>query len=189
MRHLDEALRYLADKKPVFPVDRNKSPLVEWKEFQKRLPTEEDVRKWWDKWPDANIAMLMGHLSGLMVIDCDHREADASFLTKFPEVEGTRIVKTGRGAHFYFQWEEGIRNSSGMLGPRIDVRGEGSFLIVPPSVHLNGTIYADLNQNQPFPLPDSLREALNGRAKDHFCQIPQASVSECMIRQGERNAR
>jgi hypothetical protein len=45
MSLLEEALKYHADKMPVFPVARNKFPLVKWKQFQARLPTEEEIRE------------------------------------------------------------------------------------------------------------------------------------------------
>jgi hypothetical protein len=110
--------------------------------------------------------MVTGRLSGLMVIDCDAKQAAAHFLEKFPEVRDTHIAKTGRGAHFYFQWEENIRNTSGMLGPGIDVRGEGGFVVVPPSIHANGKTYRWLTENSPLPLTANLREALTQPSKN-----------------------
>src|SRR5262245_4186603 len=139
---LEVALDYCAATWPVFPVDRaTKKPLVEWKPFQDRLPTEEEVKAWWQRWPQANIGMATGQLSGLVVIDCDSEDAARRFIETYPEAARTLQVRTGRGRHFYFQWAEDIRNSAGLLGPGIDVRGEGGFVVLPPSIHMNGEPY------------------------------------------------
>src|SRR5215467_10135088 len=120
------ALSILAQGFPVFPVEhQSKKPLVKWQVYQNKLPTEEEVKSWWKKWPDANIGMATGELSGLVVVDCDTPEATEQFFQDHPDVANTLQSQTGRGGHFYFQFEPGIRNSSGILGQGIDVRAEG----------------------------------------------------------------
>ena len=145
MSRLDTALRLLKSGKPIIPISRaTKKPLVEWKPYQDQLPTEEQAKSWWKQWPDANIGMITGHLSGLIVIDCDSAVATKRFEDSCPEARDTLQAQTGRdGArHFYFVHEEGIRNDAGkLLGEGIDVRGEGGFVIVPGSVHANGKTY------------------------------------------------
>ena len=75
MSLLQAALRYMKSGKSVFSVDRgSKKPLVPWKNYQDRLPSEEEVRTQWNQHPNANIAMATGHLTGLVVIDCDSEE-------------------------------------------------------------------------------------------------------------------
>ena len=148
---------------------QNKKPLVEWKPYQDRLPTEEEVTEWWTKWPDANLGMATGHLSRLIVVDPDSQEATQDFIETYPEAKVTRQAQTGReGArHFYFIHEPGITNDAGkLLGKGIDIRGEGGFVIVPPSIHANGKSYQWLNRNKPLPLPDKLREILVSRSKN-----------------------
>ena len=150
--------------KPVLPVDRKtKRPLVQWKEHQTRLPTKTEVLRWLRRFPDANIGMATGALSGIMVIDCDSPEATKRFTSDYPEVKDTLQVKTGRsgGCHFYFKHEEGIRNSVGnLLGPGIDVRAEGGLVIMPPSVHENGKRYKFINDKHPALLPEKLKKRL-----------------------------
>ena len=48
---------------------------MKWKEFQYRHPTEEEVADWWDKWPDANIGIVTGKISNLVVFDLDTEDA------------------------------------------------------------------------------------------------------------------
>ena len=70
MTFLEPAQKLLARGKPIFPVDRGtKRPLVEWKQFQERLPTEGELATWGTLFPDANLGMATGKLSGCVVID------------------------------------------------------------------------------------------------------------------------
>jgi len=169
---LAETAHALATKgKPIFPVARNweKKPLVKWKPYQDCPPTREEVKRWWIEWPDANIGLATGHLSELMVVDTDSQEATRAFVENYPEAEKTLQASTGRdGArHFYFVFEPGITNDAGkVLGPGIDIRGEGGFVVIPPSVHANGRRYEWINRNNPIALPPKLREKLLSRSKD-----------------------
>jgi len=137
------ALALQNQRKPIFPVNRKtKKPLVKWKPYQNRLPTKNEVNEWFSTWPDANIAMATGSLSGVLIVDCDSKVAVDNFTQSYPEALDTLQVKTGRGRHFYFRFEKGIKNDCGkILGPKIDIRAEGGFVILPPSVHPNGKPY------------------------------------------------
>ena len=56
-----------------------KRPLVDWQEFQERLPTETEAADWWGKWPEANISMVTGPISGVSVIDIDGVEGKEAY--------------------------------------------------------------------------------------------------------------
>jgi len=145
------------------------------------------IREWWTRWPSANVGMATGLMSGLLVIDLDSEEATRRFLSTYPEAEVTLQAETGRGRHFYFQWEEGIRNHAGrILGERIDVRGEGGFVILPPSVHSNGKIYEWLNDSDPLPLPPPLKQTLTGYSK-HELGSKSGEAPADRICEGQRN--
>ena len=181
----DAALVNLREGFPIFPVDRAKKPLVKWEPYQQRLPTEDQLKRWWQRWPGANIGMSTGRISRLVVVDCDSEEATRRFVDTYPEVQDTSQAETGRGRHFYFQWEAGIRNDAGrILGERIDVRGEGGFIILPPSIHSNGKTYQWMNEVDPSPLPRRLREVLTCRSSGG-----DRSQSEHVerIQEGQRN--
>lgn len=204
MTLLEAALRFLQAGKPVFPVDcETKRPLAEWKAFQQRLPTDQQIKAWWTHWPRANIGMATGGLSGVVVVDCDSEEATNRFIENYPEAKVTLQVQTGRGQHFLFQFEEGIRNDAGrVLGPGTDIRGDGGFVIIPPSVHANGTVYKWLNKNKPSHLPETLRTrlldkseerkmpapAVNGRIPDHQRNVTLTSFAGSMHRRGMSEA-
>src|SRR5690242_12844282 len=89
------------------------------------------IRRWWKGWPHANIGIACGP-SDLVVIDIDPRhggdEAFRDLIERFgAELTNTVIAITGSGgAHYYYEMPAGMRitNSSGALGPGIDVRGD-----------------------------------------------------------------
>lgn len=140
---------------PVFPCNPNtKRPLSEngFKDATTDLAT---IVKWWEKTPSAMIAVPTGKASGFWVLDIDDPETfRANCAIDLPD---TRQVKTGRGLHFYWRFgDDEVRNSQKNQKngksvwpfpdlPGADVRGEGGYVIVPPSLHPNGARYEILN--------------------------------------------
>lgn len=113
-----------------------------WREYQKRLPVEGEVRRWFGLWPDANIAIVTGGLSGVVVVDCDNDDVIA--YAKTVGLSSPFSVQTRRGRHFYFRYPSGssVRNRAKMHGMTgFDLRGEGGYAILPPSVRSDGSIY------------------------------------------------
>lgn len=116
-----------------------KLPAVKWSEFQERTATDLELSTWFNI-EDHNIGIVTGDLSGVVVLDIDSEEAYKLALTK--GLPDTPTVKTGRGYHLYFKYKEGIRNfqKRGDL-PGIDLRGEGGYVVAPPSIHYGGSRY------------------------------------------------
>jgi hypothetical protein len=137
---LDEALRYRNLNLSVIPVGRDKKPLVSWLPYQQQRASEEEIKAWWAKYPHANIGIVTGKISGITVLDCDSTEAIEAFSEHYKG--DTPSVKTPRGQHFYFTYAEGIRNTVKIAGMDIDIRGEGGYVVVPPSVNADGLPYA-----------------------------------------------
>lgn len=104
------------------------------------------VKSWWIAWPNAGIGVATGKASRVWVLDCDGEEALAWYKAKCREhgLVATRGVRTGRGRHFWWRYPEGddvrIRNAQG-IAPGVDVRGEGGYVIAPPSRHRSGVRY------------------------------------------------
>ena len=131
---LQQALEYLKKGKSVIPVGEDKKPLINWKEYQSRLATEEEVKQWWSDFPKANIGIVTGEVSGIAVVDIE-KGGDTS---GYPI---TLIAKTGGGGwHYYYKYEEGIENKARVL-PLTDIRGEGGYVVAPPSKHASGDNY------------------------------------------------
>jgi hypothetical protein len=140
---LNAALGYADQGWPVFPCEPGgKKPLTA-KGFKDATTDKNTICAWWAKWPDANIGSPMG--GDRIVIDMDGGEADQSMVElerKYGKLPETLQAKTGRGWHFYFNpGGAKIKPSAGGLGRHLDVRGEGSYVILPPSVHANGARY------------------------------------------------
>jgi hypothetical protein len=103
------------------------------------------IEKWWRSEPELNVAIATGKLSGVFVVDIDGIDAEAE-LTKLEAQHGalppTVEALTSRGRHTYFLWPDRlVRNSASKIAPGIDTRGEGGYVLAPPSVHPSGRRY------------------------------------------------
>jgi hypothetical protein len=106
------------------------------------------IQTWWQENPKYNVGVATGAISGIFVVDIDANGDDDG------EVEWDRLVEqhgtlmptveviTARGRHLYFRCPNTpIRNSAGKIAPGIDIRGDGGYVLVPPSLHPCGKRY------------------------------------------------
>ena len=143
---LDAALQYAARGLHVFPCKpKGKKPLVPgWPDTA--TTNEQQIRRWWGQWPNANIGVVTGKKSGLAVLDIDPRHGGDDSLSHLEQQYGklpdTPMVLTGGGGrHYYFAYRDGFKNSANQIGQGIDTRGDGGYVIAAPSIHENGTPY------------------------------------------------
>ena len=100
---------------------------------------EKRIRAWWGRWPEANVGVPTGKASSLLVLDVDGGEGFAALaeieLSCGLAPKSTRARTGGGGEHLYFRYptDVEVRNSQGYLGPGLDIRGEGGYVLVPPS--------------------------------------------------------
>lgn len=148
---LDAAIEYATKYNwAVFPCSpKSKKPLTPHgcKDAKKSVGA---IKAWWKKWPDASVGIATGSVSNLIVIDEDLDEDKG--LNGYEEVSEWERINgalpatvqciTGRGGyHLYYQYDGAdIKNRAGILDG-VDVRGEGGYVIAPPSMHPNGTEY------------------------------------------------
>lgn len=116
------------------------------------------IAEWWTCWPKANIGVVTGRASGLLVIDIDGEEGKQSLddlERRFGKLPTTLESSTGRGRHLYFQYPAGIsiRNSIGKLEKGLDVRGDGGYVVAPPSDHVSGAEYKWVLETELAPMP------------------------------------
>jgi hypothetical protein len=143
---LQAALAYAAKGKPVFPCGINKKPLVAGG-FKSATTDPAQIREWWTKWPDASIGMPTGTATGVFVLDVDLPDGPASLEAleaKHGKLPPTLTQKTGGGGRqYFFTYPEGrkVKNSTSKIGPGLDIRGEGGYVILPPSGHESGGQY------------------------------------------------
>jgi hypothetical protein len=153
----------------------------------------EQVCRWWQQWPDANIGIATGAVSGIVVIDLDGHVAEDIFAAHYGNPP-TPCSITGRGRHLVFQHPgTPVPCSTGKLGAKIDVRGDGGLIAAPPSLHFSGCVYAwDLANGMhpaymaPAPLPEKLRLDISATARTAE-RTARNSIGE-RIAEGERDA-
>jgi putative DNA primase/helicase len=140
-RPVETALGYAGSGWPVFPChwqgERRKRPLVE-KGWQAATTDEGQIRAWWTRWPQALIGMPTGKASGLNVLDIDCKDPAANGYDTLAQLGLSSLPETPRarsasgGGHVYFATiDTEIRNSIAALGPGLDVRGDGGYIILP----------------------------------------------------------
>lgn len=104
------------------------------------------IRYWWSRWPSANIGIVTGLLSGIVVLDIDPKSCGLWSLVDLQNrvtLPTTLTSFTGSGGQHRIYHNPGIPipNSVGKLGPGLDIRGENGYIVAPPSIHPNGHPY------------------------------------------------
>lgn len=126
---------------PVVP--GQKKAAIEWKEFQNRIATLEEITEWSLQWPNANVGIVTGKISDLFVVDLDKYKPEydpAIELEHFDCLNTPTVLSPKGGHHLYFKYCEGVTIGAGVF-PAVDVRGEGGYIIAPPSVNGSGKPY------------------------------------------------
>lgn len=130
---LAAALAYRRIGWSVIPVGPDKKPLIRWLEFQSRIATDEEVMAWWATWPEANVGIVTGAVSGLTVVDIDSHEGALALEAYIPKDVKCPTSRTQRGGtHLFFQYHPALGNRVGII-PGTDLRGEGGYVVAPPS--------------------------------------------------------
>ena len=103
------------------------------------------IRILWGEYPNANIGIATGDVSGLTVLDLDDEDAKAriSALPGFTHPPMTYGVKTPRGYHLYYQFDSSISQSAGRV-EKVDIRNNGGYVVAAGS-EVDGVIYEALN--------------------------------------------
>lgn len=104
------------------------------------------IRAWFTRWPYANIGIRTGAVSSLAVLDVDPKHGGFDSLEdlrhKVDLPETVEVITGSNGRHIYFKTNgQQVRNSVGKLGPGLDVRGEGGYVVAPGSRHISGGVY------------------------------------------------
>jgi hypothetical protein len=132
----------------VFPcVPRDKVPATA--NGYKDATTDFDViERWWRREPEFNIGVATGARSHIFVVDVDGIDAEAE-LEKLEAQHGAlpptvETITPRPGRHLFFEWSHKtpVRNTTSRVAPKIDTRGEGGYVVAPPSVHPSGRVYA-----------------------------------------------
>jgi len=197
--HHESALGYLKRGWAVVPAgEGEKRPIVRWQRFQHEMPTEKQVTGWFARWPRANLAVVTGEISGVVVVDIDPKHGGMESLEALEARHGplpntVESISGGGGRHLYFAYPgREVRNRVG-LAPGIDMRGDGGCIVVPPSIHPSGKRYRWKSGHSPgdvdlAPLPVWLEQPRfgGGDPEGHPSAYWRALAQEG-VREGQRN--
>jgi hypothetical protein len=142
------ALAYAARGWSVIPMlPRGKRPLVVWREFQQRAATPGEIEQWFKRWPDANVGIVTGAVSAIVVVDVDLQHGGPASVAAAEAVRGplpatVEAATGGGGRHLYYAHPGTTVANRVAVRPGIDVRGDGGCVVAPPSVHPSGRRYA-----------------------------------------------
>lgn len=115
----------------------------------------ETIQVWFNAWPQANVGIATGPASGLWVLDLDVKpgkngiESMKAWEAQNKPIPTTAAVRTGSGGlHLYFKYPQTkvIGNRTNIL-PGVDCRGEGGYVVAPPSNHASGGVYEWINED------------------------------------------
>lgn len=151
---LGAALHYRRLGFSVIPLKpRSKEPMILWKKYQEERASEEKIQQWFTQYPEANIGIVTGKISNLVVLDVEEGGKSNNLPPTVTAWTG------GNGCHYYYRYpkDKTISNAT-RVRDLIDVRGEGGYAVAPPSVHSSGRKY---------------KWAISPRNEDDFGSLPE----------------
>ena len=149
------------------------------------------IRRAWlaKSWP--NVGIVAGQASDLLILDVDPRNGGDETLKGWLAIHAlprTPVVRTGGGGwHYYFKWVPGLKN--GPIGPGVDLKVDGGFVVAPPSRHPSGDLYSWENDTLALPVapaPEWLLEIARGKSQV-IAGNQRQSAAGSKILEGVRN--
>lgn len=186
---LNNAVLYSKMDIKTFPIKKQgKSPLCQ-NGFKSATTDLTTLQNWNKQFPDCNIGIPTGSINNIFVVDVDG-EIGAKSLAMLEEKHdklNAPTVSTGKGKHLYFKMPEDIEINSSVskIADHIDIRGNGGYVVAPPSIHENGNQYTweNFDFNQDFPAaPEWFINLINNPTEANFKDLLEeiATASEGM---------
>ena len=141
--------------------------------FQDASRSAKAVSEWWRRWPTANVGVVTGRPSGLVVVDIDPRHGGIESMQRLvrahgPLPDGPRVRTGSGGWHLLFSRpDHSIRNSVNQVGAGIDVRADGGYVVAPPSMHSTGGRYVWTRVGEPSAMPSWLERLIDPPQVEH----------------------
>ena len=146
---LDAAIDYASRGLAVFPLKpRDKAPITA-HGVHEATTNFDQINKWWKRYPNANIGIACGKISGgLLVVDVDRKQNGVDGLDSLNawERENGELPETVRsitgtgGSHLLYRIDGAGKNRVNLLDG-VDIRSDGGYIVAPPSIHPNGNKY------------------------------------------------
>jgi len=191
----EEALRLAEYGLAVFPLcERDKTPAVT-TGFKAAMTDAEAIERAWTKRPECNIGIATGTPSnGIIVIDFDNHDVDGmdylhDWESEHGELPETASAKSGSGGyHLYYRANTPIESSVNSE-IAVDIRGDGGYIVAPPSIHPNGQPYAWENDPDDVQIARAdenvlafIRSVQSGKSKGKRFVLPDGDINK-----GERD--
>lgn len=172
-------------------LNEKREKVAKWEQFQTQKVTKDLIDKWWTIDPNANIGLICGKISGVTVIDIDIKNIPENELVpaekirwKICDATLTSITGTG-GLHLFCKYAPGVPNSKKRVHPQIDIKNDGGYVLLPPSIHDETGLAYEFDVLTPFnsgnlealavfpqTLKDKIIERNNGKmTRDDWTQI------------------
>lgn len=155
MTNLEWALNYAKLGWKIFPCLPDKTPATK-NGFYAGTDNEEQIKTWWSENPNYLIGLATGKASGVWVTDFDEYKKPglmSDFQKAYEPLPQTLMQKTGRGGyHYFWKYNQAIGSRNGVL-PYIDIKGDGGYVILPPSVNGDGKAYRWINKAKTIDAP------------------------------------
>jgi hypothetical protein len=136
----------------------------------------DQIRKWWTKWPDANVGWVTGAASGQIVVDVDDPAARAQMDGALPDTQTVR--SHGDHVHLIYACDDpDIRlDSEGRIAPGIHARANGGYVVGAGSTHWSGERYRVIDRRKPVKAPDSLLKLLRRNYSSNGSEAVRSDV-------------
>lgn len=183
---MEYALSYANQGYAVFPLQPNgKQPLTE-HGFKDASRDAEVIRQWWNKWPEANVGIATGRISGIVVLDVDRKHGvDGVVSAAELDLTPTLVIKTPSGGfHLFYKAPAGVIVPRRIgVKPGLDILGEGGYVVAAGS-WVNGAVY-EIARNRPIAECPEILINLAGRANTNRAEQPETPAGK--IGAGQRN--
>lgn len=152
-------IRYIRRGWSVIPIEpRGTECLCDWQPFIQRLADEEEIDDWSWHFPHANIGIVTGALSRLVVVEVDRRRAGRESLALVERMHGglpdtVEAAMGGDGRQLYFAHPGSVVACVGALLPGLRISGDGGYVVAPPSVDATGGYHEWLAGHGPDEIP------------------------------------
>jgi Bifunctional DNA primase/polymerase, N-terminal len=159
--HYATAKNYSSHTKNCKEKSWGKAPIVPWKDYQDKLPTKEEITRWWDDYPIANVGLVTGQGSGIARIDVDGEWGRQELLGwsrgDLPKTWMFKSSETGQTQYLY-AWPATLPcKSTASRGEgeheELRLQGDGQQTVIPPSRHKSGSRYGWIPGHGPDDIP------------------------------------
>jgi len=164
--------------------DSGKQPLVKWRGITRKRVSDRTMEKWIKQFPEANIGILLGEASGIVVLDDDANRNPEEIFREFGYTP-IYVRTPSKGGHYYYRLNGEVSTNIGSR--KLEIKSTGTIVIAPPSVSpKNGRAYEFLGAGFGIDfiedLPTIKSEALEALAKETPLELKD------IIPEGKRNA-